>query len=93
MPGPPKEPFDSHGARGVARRIDDLGRVVIPSEFRKAFGIAAGEVVDMTIEGDAIVVRRIATGCVLCGSDTEPLRAWHGRALCNSCVTGIKAMA
>jgi AbrB family transcriptional regulator, transcriptional pleiotropic regulator of transition state genes len=89
----PEQPFDAHGAKGVARRIDDLGRVVIPSEFRKAFGIAAGEVVDMTIEGDAIVVRRIEASCSLCGSEhVSGAIRWNERLLCGDCVSGIKAL-
>jgi AbrB family looped-hinge helix DNA binding protein len=91
--------LETHGAKGVARRIDDLGRVVIPSEFRKAFGIAHGEILDMTIEGDAIVLRRIASGCALCGGTGGGTGGgegtgvdWHGRPLCGTCVTGIKAL-
>lgn len=37
------------GARGIARRIDHLGRIVIPSEYRKVFGIEIGDLLDMTI--------------------------------------------
>ena len=77
------------GARGVARRIDHLGRVVIPSEYRKVFGIENGDLLDMTIEGDGVVVRRLERSCVFCRS-LDDLGMFKGKLLCDSCLTALR---
>ena len=71
-------------ARGVARRIDHLGRIVVPSEYRKTFGIAEGDLIDMTVEGDAIVLRRVHPGCIFCASAAD-LGLFRGHLVCAGC--------
>lgn len=71
-------------ARGVARRIDHLGRIVVPSEYRKTFGIADGDLIDMTVEGDAIVLRRVHPGCIFCASAAD-LGLFRGQLVCAGC--------
>lgn len=68
----------------MARRIDDLGRVVIPKEYRNVFGIRNGDLLDMTLEGDGIVLRRLESSCVFC-TGTEGLAPFRGRLVCGSC--------
>jgi transcriptional pleiotropic regulator of transition state genes len=75
--------------RGVPRKIDQLGRVVIPSEYRKIFGMAEGDVLDLTIEGDAVVVRRVEHRCVLCGGLAN-LFAFRERYVCRSCADDLR---
>ncbi len=77
------------GARGIARRIDHLGRIVIPSEYRKVFGIENGDLLDMTIEGDAVLVRRLERSCVFCHSLDE-LGMFKGKLVCNACHTALR---
>ena len=71
-------------ARGVARRIDHLGRVVIPAGYRKAFGIVPDDLIDMTVEGDAIVLRRLHAGCVFCAGVSD-LGLYKGHLVCAAC--------
>jgi AbrB family transcriptional regulator, transcriptional pleiotropic regulator of transition state genes len=52
--------------RGVLRRLDELGRVVIPAPFRKVLGIRLGDPLDLTLEGDALVLRPLRRACALC---------------------------
>ena len=77
------------GARGIARRIDHLGRIVIPSEYRKVFGIETGDLLDMTIEGDAVLVRRLERSCVFCHS-LDDLGMFKGKLVCHSCHTALR---
>lgn len=78
------EPFSNEGAQGVARKIDHLGRVVIPAEFRKVFGIREGDLLDMTIEGDGLLLRKLTQGCVFCESTAE-LGMFRAKLVCNDC--------
>ncbi len=77
------------GARGIARRIDHLGRIVIPSEYRKVFGIETGDLLDMTIEGDAVLVRRLERACVFCRS-LDDLGMFKGKLVCHSCHNALR---
>jgi AbrB family transcriptional regulator, transcriptional pleiotropic regulator of transition state genes len=75
---------------GIARKVDELGRVVLPVELRRALGIAAGDGVDFTLDGGAIVVRKVETVCTFCGADEE-LRAFRERQVCSSCTSELSA--
>lgn len=57
-------------ATGIVRRIDDLGRVVIPKELRRTYGIAEGDPVEIYTSDEEIILRKYepADGCSLCGS-------------------------
>ncbi len=45
-------------ATGIVRRVDDLGRVVIPKEIRRSMGIREGEPMEIYLENDAVMFRR-----------------------------------
>ena len=57
-----------HMANGVARKVDQLGRVVLPVEMRKALRIDVGDLVMMSAEGDRIVLEKVEQRCVFCGA-------------------------
>jgi transcriptional pleiotropic regulator of transition state genes len=42
---------------GIVRRIDDLGRIVIPAELRHVLGVREGDQLEITLEGDHIAIR------------------------------------
>jgi AbrB family transcriptional regulator, transcriptional pleiotropic regulator of transition state genes len=70
--------------KGVARKIDDLGRVVIPSEYRKVLGIKLGDHLDMTLDGAGITLRRIEAACIFCANPND-LQEFRSRPVCGSC--------
>jgi transcriptional pleiotropic regulator of transition state genes len=81
----------NHGARsGVVRHVDQLGRVVIPSEIRKRFGLTTRDPVEISLSGDEIVLSRPQSACVFCGR-TEPLVEHRGRPVCRHCVDELAA--
>lgn len=49
---------------GIVRRIDELGRIVVPIEMRRALDIGERETMEISVEGDGIVLRRAHVGCV-----------------------------
>ncbi|MCI7302194.1 MAG: AbrB/MazE/SpoVT family DNA-binding domain-containing protein, partial [Clostridia bacterium] len=53
---------------GIVRRIDDLGRVVVPRELRRSLQIENGDEVETFMEGDRIILKKYEPGCVICGS-------------------------
>ena len=51
-------------ATGIVRRVDDLGRVVIPKEIRRSMGIKEGEPLEIYLENDAVIFRRYSYNLV-----------------------------
>ncbi|WIV95408.1 AbrB/MazE/SpoVT family DNA-binding domain-containing protein [Bacillus bombysepticus] len=57
--------------RGVARKVDELGRVVIPVELRRTLGIVEGTTLDFHVEGENIVLRKYENSCFVTGEVSE----------------------
>ena len=72
----------------IERRIDKLGRIVLPMDFRKALGLEGEVTVALGISGDTITVRSADISCKLCGSKEEISQLM----VCASCVRKIKKM-
>ena len=70
---------------GMSRKVDDLGRVVIPAEMRKAFGIREGDQIDIGVEEDRIILQRKHDLCVFCSSSND-LKEFRDRMVCASCI-------
>ena len=74
---------------GMVRKIDDLGRIVVPAETRRLFNIHEGDELAISVENDAIVIRKLEAVCVFCGS-TEEVSNFRGRGVCTSCRGELK---
>ena len=69
---------------GIIRRIDDLGRVVIPVEMRRVLDMGEREALSISLENNAIVLRRAHAGCVFCGSGKDVMD-FRGKLVCPRC--------
>ena len=69
---------------GIVRKIDDLGRIVVPAETRRLFNIREGDPLAISVEGDAILIRKLEATCTFCGS-TENVRSHRGKGICDRC--------
>ena len=76
---------------GIRRKVDDLGRVVVPASIRRAMGLEVGDEVEVTIEGDRIVMARAANRCTFCGADAEGT-SFHDKPVCWSCTAALRAL-
>lgn len=69
------------------RKIDKLGRIVLPLDYRKALGLEGEAEIILSIERDAITIRGKLTSCRLCGSGNGIL---PDLGICHTCVQNIK---
>lgn len=76
---------------GIVRRVDELGRIVIPMEYRKTLAIHVKDPLSISLEGERIVIERYRESCAICGSETD-VRAIKDRSVCAKCVTDIKKL-
>lgn len=76
-------------ATGVSRKVDDLGRIVLPAELRRSFDIREGDHVEIAVEDDHIVLSKRRSLCTFCGSG-EALRSFREHQVCSNCLSELK---
>ena len=70
---------------GIVRRVDELGRIVLPIELRRALEIEERDPVEIALEGDCILLRKHRPTCVFCGAEEE-LLDYRGKRVCRRCI-------
>ena len=75
-------------ATGIVRRVDELGRVVIPKELRRTIGIKEGDPLEIYVDGKDVIFRRYHIGCEICRSTDDLLDVGDVR-ICRDCARKI----
>ena len=73
---------------GIIRRVDELGRVVIPIEIRNKFGIAEKDPIEIYVDGSNIILKKHEETCIFCGN-TKNLSEYKGKLICDNCIEQI----
>jgi transcriptional pleiotropic regulator of transition state genes len=73
---------------GIQRKVDDLGRVVIPAGIRRSLGIREGDALEVSVQGEEVVLSKPVDQCVFCGSGRN-LRTFRAKAVCAPCASGV----
>ena len=81
-------------ATGIVRKVDELGRVVIPIELRRTLGIAEREALEIYTDEDRIVLRKYepTCTCIFCGS-VDDVSLFKGRNVCKKCARDLQKEA
>jgi len=74
---------------GIVRKVDDLGRIVLPIELRRTLDIAERDELEIYLEDDKVVMRKYEPSCVFCAS-TRNLVEYRGKNVCNECIHAMK---
>lgn len=69
---------------GIIRKVDELGRVVLPVEIRRMLEISERDEVEIFLEGDQILIRKFVPYCIFCYASDE-LQSFGGKNVCRSC--------
>lgn len=69
---------------GIIRRMDELGRVVIPIEIRNQFNIAEKDPMEIYVDGSTIVLKKFEPNCLFCGN-TKNLLEYKDKLICENC--------
>lgn len=70
---------------GIVRRVDELGRVVIPIELRNKFDIKEKDPIEIYVDGSSIVLKKYEPNCIFCGS-TKRLVTYKDKLVCSKCI-------
>ena len=74
---------------GITRKVDELGRVVIPIELRRTMEIEEKDPLEIYVDGDKIILRKHEPACLFCAS-AENIEHYKGRNICQSCISAMK---
>lgn len=69
---------------GIVRKVDELGRIVIPMELRKVFGIEVKDPLEIYVEEDRIILSKYQPVCVFCG-DPQGVIEFKNKSVCRLC--------
>jgi AbrB family transcriptional regulator, transcriptional pleiotropic regulator of transition state genes len=76
-------------AIGITRKMDGLGRIVIPAETRRILNIETGDTVEMFMDDSGVYIEKYVPGCVFCDEVSE-LQELNGVRYCAACAKKIK---
>lgn len=77
---------------GVMRKVDQLGRVVIPKELRTVLDIEDNkDLLEIYVEGDKIILKKFTAGCAFCGNEGN-LSIFKDKTICTNCINELKGM-
>ena len=70
---------------GIVRRVDSLGRIVLPMELRKSMSIQAGTPIEIVPNGNSIILRKHKASCACCGRGNAPMMITGNLHVCKFC--------
>ena len=70
---------------GIIRKVDDLGRIVLPIELRRMLDIAERDDLEIFVEQDRIILQKFEPACIFCSS-SQGLITYKGKNVCRKCV-------
>ncbi|SKC83715.1 AbrB/MazE/SpoVT family DNA-binding domain-containing protein [Maledivibacter halophilus] len=74
---------------GIVRKVDELGRIVIPKELRKTFNIGEKDALEIFVDGSQIILKKYEPACIFCGQAKDNIN-YKGRNICPDCVEELK---
>lgn len=77
---------------GIVRRVDELGRIVIPIELRNKLKIAEKDPIEIFVDGSSIVLKKYEETCVFCGSNKNVVE-YKEKLICTKCAQNISTMS
>ena len=77
---------------GIVRKVDELGRVVIPIELRRTLDIAEKDALEIYVDADKIILKKYEPACVFCGSADNVIN-YKNKNVCQACLTELASKA
>ncbi|MCW2277533.1 AbrB/MazE/SpoVT family DNA-binding domain-containing protein [Heliophilum fasciatum] len=69
---------------GIVRKVDELGRVVIPIELRRTMGIDEKDPLEIYVDAEKIILKKYEPACVFCGSASQ-VQNFRNKIVCKEC--------
>jgi transcriptional pleiotropic regulator of transition state genes len=73
-------------ATGYVRKLDSLGRIVLPKSLRKQLDISEGDSMEMFVDDDGnVVLGKYVPRCIFCENVSENMIEYKGKLICRAC--------
>lgn len=73
---------------GIVRKVDELGRIVIPIELRRSLDIAERDSLEIYVEENQIILKKYSPACMFC-SNASGIVDFHGKNICEKCLAEL----
>lgn len=77
---------------GIVRKVDELGRVVLPIELRRTLGIDEKDALEIYVDSEKIILKKYEPACIFCGS-AEDVQHFKGKNVCQECAAAMSSVA
>lgn len=76
-------------ATGIVRKVDQLGRIVIPVELKRTLAIEEGTPMEIYTEGNTIILKKYEPECIFCGQ-AKDVENYKGKNICPECMKDFR---
>ncbi len=76
---------------GIVRKVDELGRIVLPIELRRTLGIDEKDALEIYVDGSSVILKKYAPSCVFCG-EADDVISYKGKNICRSCLKELERL-
>ena len=75
---------------GIVRKVDELGRIVLPIELRRTLDIAEKDAIEIYVDGESIILKKYEPTCIFCG-DGRNVENYRGKNICANCMKELRS--
>mgnify|MGYP001414970812 FL=1 len=76
---------------GIVRKVDELGRIVLPIEMRRTLDIGEKDALEIYVEGSSVILKKYKPSCVFCDA-TKDITVFKGKNICPKCLKQLKEL-
>ena len=76
---------------GIVRKVDELGRIVLPIEMRRTLDIGEKDALEIYVEGSSVILKKYKPSCVFCDA-TKDITVFKGKSICPKCLKELKEL-
>ena len=73
---------------GIVRKVDELGRIVLPIELRRTLGIEEKARIEIFVDGESIILRKYQPACIFCDNAKDIIN-YKGKNICPDCIRAM----
>lgn len=74
---------------GIVRKVDELGRIVLPIELRRTLDISERDALEIYVDGASIILKKYQPACIFCDDATDVV-SYKGKNICASCLQELR---
>lgn len=76
---------------GIVRKVDELGRIVLPIELRRTLDIAEKDSLEIYMDGASIILKKYQPACIFCDGSQDVV-LFHNKLVCANCLKEIRGL-